>query len=466
MDLESIYSRLPVSLQNFAASYIGKRIQERRFPPGFADIEKRIESQQWLKGESLHRYQEERLRNILMSAGKCPYWKKAFQENQVNCQLIDPFRELAKLPILSKDVIKQNIDGFYNPTISKKSLISRHTSGTTGGGLVFHETSLTEQECWATWWRYRHWHGITRDKWCGYFGGRSVVPIHWNKPPFWRLNRPGKQVLFSTYHLTAGNCDLYLSQILDSNIRWLHGYPSTLALFAAYLDERKIQATGALDIVTTGAESLLPHQAELIKRVFECELRQHYGQAEGVANISECPLGNLHVDEDYSFVEFIPLDESSNQFRLIGTNWSNHAFPFLRYDTGDLVTILGDRTCACGRSGRLVDEIDGRKEDYVLLPNGVKVGRLDHIFKDLVHVHEAQFRQDRPESVEIRIVKGPGYDAFNQETLLLSETRKRLGSDIDIKIQYVDRIERTKSGKLRFVISTIGKDTRSSNPTT
>ncbi|MBU6175839.1 MAG: hypothetical protein KGQ60_18700, partial [Planctomycetes bacterium] len=118
------------------------------------------------------------------------------------------------------------------------------------------------------------------------------------------------------------------------------------------------------------------------------------------------------------------------------------------------------------RSGRLVDEIDGRKEDYVLLPNGVKVGRLDHIFKDLVHVQESQFRQDRPESVEIRIVKGPGYDAYDQETLLLSETRKRLGSDIDIKIQYVDRIERTKSGKLRFVISTIGKDTRSSNPTT
>jgi phenylacetate-CoA ligase len=460
MDLESFYYRLPIAFQNVAASFIGGRIQRRRYPPGFEDLEKRIDHQQWFAGDRLRSYQEERLRNVLRSASHSPYWKKIFQDYQLNTSFNNPFEELAKLPVLSKDVIKRNIRDFYNPTIAKQKLVSRHTSGTTGGGLVFHETPLAEQECWATWWRYRQWHGITRDTWCGYFGGRSIVPVHWNKPPFWRINRPGKQVLFSTYHLTPDTCELYLGYIRERNIRWLHGYPSMLSLFAAYLQGKNIRANGVLDIITTGAESLLPHQSETILRTFGCELRQHYGQAEGVANISECPMGNLHVDEDYSYVEFLPIDDVSNQYRLIGTNWSNHAFPLLRYDTGDLVTISTERTCPCGRPGRLVDEIDGRKEDYVLLPNGVKVGRLDHIFKDLIHVQEAQFRQNHPKRVEIWVVKGQGYDECGEESQLLLETRKRLGHDINIQIRYVNSIERTKSGKLRFVVSNLDSSTR------
>jgi phenylacetate-CoA ligase len=94
------------------------------------------------------------------------------------------------------------------------------------------------------------------------------------------------------------------------------------------------------------------------------------------------------------------------------------------------------------------------------LPNGVKVGRLDHIFKDLIHVQEAQFRQNHPKRVEIWVVKGQGYDECGEESQLLLETRKRLGHDINIQIRYVNSIERTKSGKLRFVVSNLDSSTR------
>ncbi len=282
-----------------------------------------------------------------------------------------------------------------------------------------------------------------------------MVPIQRNQPPFWRINRPGKQVMFSTYHLKPSNCRLYFEEIQRRNLKWLHGYPSALAVFAAYIQEEGLDTNRAIDIVTVGAESLLPQQTALIERVFQCAVRQHYGQAEGVANISECPNGKLHVDEDYSFVEFIPIDGVPDSFRMIGTNWTNDAFPLLRYDTGDLVKMTKDASCNCGRSGRVIDDIDGRKEDSVLLPNGVKIGRLDHIFKDLIHVKEAQFRQEEIGSVQICVVKGRGYDEANEEKLLLSESRKRLGNDIAIEIQYVDSIERTRSGKLRFVVSNL-----------
>ena len=44
-----------------------------------------------------------------------------------------------------------------------------------------------------------------------------------------------------------------------------------------------------------------------------------------------------------------------------------------------------------------VFKIDGRSEDYLLLNDGSKVGRLDQIFKDLVDIVEAQFIQKKKE---------------------------------------------------------------------
>jgi len=92
-----------------------------------------------------------------------------------------------------------------------------------------------------------------------------------------------------------------------------------------------------------------------------------------------------------------------------------------------------------------------------MLPNGALVGRLDHIFKDLVNIREAQIYQKQHGQIELRIVKGQYYtDEDEQE--LLNETRKRVGDDMEIIVRYVDAIEQTSSGKLRFVISKLEQE--------
>lgn len=108
------------------------------------------------------------------------------------------------------------------------------------------------------------------------------------------------------------------------------------------------------------------------------------------ANISQCLEGFLHVDEDFAAVEFLPA--GGDQYRIVGTNLSNLAFPLIRYDTGDLAT-LTDAICECGRPGRIVEHLDGRQEDYVVTRSGAQLGRIDHIFKDMINIREAQIRQ-------------------------------------------------------------------------
>ena len=235
---------------------------------------------------------------------------------------------------------------------------------------------------------------------------------------------------------------------------WIHGYPSTLAYLAGLKRDLCLPGIPSLKMITVGAESLLPHQKKMMESVFGVAVREHYGMAEGVANISECSEGCLHVDEDFSYVEFLKIPGEENLYKIIGTNWANTAFPLLRYDTGDIATIE-ERKCSCGNMGRIVSNIDGRKEDFVILPSGAKIGRLDHIFKDMVEINAAQIYQPDESKIILKIVPGNGYDKSKDEIALLSETRKRLGHEIKIDVNYVDDLPRTKNGKLRFVVSDI-----------
>jgi phenylacetate-CoA ligase len=139
--------------------------------------------------------------------------------------------------------------------------------------------------------------------------------------------------------------------------------------------------------------------------------------------------------------------------RIVGTTLTNQAFPLLRYDVGDIAT-RSDKPCECGRPGRIVISIDGRREDCVVTKSGCKLGRLDHIFKDCLHIREAQIRQEKSGHMSVHIVKGTGYSEADERTLT-GDILKRIGHDLTFDIVYCDSIPRTSSGKLRFVVSTV-----------
>jgi phenylacetate-CoA ligase len=453
MNLEAVYGHLPITLQSLACSLEGWRLNRRRYNEEYRAISQSICERSAQTADVLEDLQKTRLRDHLYAGTHCPFWKIQFDRHAIDVDGVNSWEELYKLPILTKAEVQAESSRIRNQAFGVQDLISCHTSGTTGAGLVFWELAAAEKERWAVWWRYRQWHGISQDMWCGYFGGRSVVPLHQSEPPYWRLNYPGRQILFSGYHLSPATAEEYLSALDRYSPPWLHGYPSLLSLLASYLIERGKPLKNPPRIVTTGAENLLPQQRDLMVKAFGCPVRQHYGQAESVANISECPNGHLHIDEDFSFVELFPLDSHPGVFRVIGTNWSNPAFPLFRYDTGDLVRCSGEAS-SCSMTGRMVDSIDGRKEDYVVLPNGARLGRLDHIFKDLTRIREAQIYQPEREMIIFKIVKGEGYGP-EMERRLLDEAHKRLGREVAIKLEYVSSLERSRTGKLRFVVSEV-----------
>ena len=449
MNIEAIYARLPILIQQVAVSLEGWRTVRSRYAPEFHRLLHECTARGRISQEEAFTLRDARLAAfVTFAAAHVPYYRELFARLGIEPRDICGLADLEALPVLTKADVQPEPSRFIPDTPQGRTIIT-HTSGSTGAGLRFPVTLSAYREQWAFWWRYRMAHGITLDEPCLYFGGRSVVPLSQHRPPYWRYNRPGRQLLFSGYHLGPDTASDYLDAMERSGFRWMHGYPSMLALIAGYALER--QRTIGMQWVTIGAESLLPHQVEIIQQAFGVKPLGHYGLAEGAANISMCPERRFHIDEDFAAVECLPLNDGI--YRLVGTNFTNYAFPLLRYDTGDTATLSSD-SCPCGRPGRVVASIDGRREDYLITRDGRKLGRLDHVFKDMVHIREAQLRQSRAGEATVLIVRAPGYSTAD-EHMLREEMLKRVGTEIAFTIEYVDAIPRTRSGKLRFVVSTI-----------
>ncbi len=462
MNFDSTYLRLPAAFQNLVCSIKGALIKRSRYARPFWDKLREYEERGHWSQAALESWRDRRLALFLQHCyDTVPYYRQAWDEFGFDPGSVVGLNDLMHLPIIDKAIVRENFSALLSRTIPARKRIMAHTSGSVGSGLRFAITQEFEQEQWAVWWRYRRWHGIQSDTWCAHFGGRSLVPVAATRPPFWRLNYPGKQVMFSAYHLTPSNFRYYVDELNRRKLPWIHAYPSVISILASFMIENDVRLDYRVQWITTGAENLLEHQRKSIFAAFGVEPIQHYGMSEGVANISERPDGRLYVDEDFSAVEFIPRD--SGGYSIVGTNVANLAMPMVRYEVGDIAELpdsaRGDDPATVGHvryGGRQVVSIDGRLEDYVVLSNGAQLGRLDHIFKDLEEIQEAQIYQPARGEIVVRVVKGREYTA-ETEASLLREFRQRVGAFANIGVEYREELPRTKSGKLRFVESDIAK---------
>ena len=441
--LNKLYYKLPVCLQNLMCSVKGYLVCRRRYNKSFYKYLELYE------GGKVNAILE--LRRFLQEAEKSEFYKDLFESTKFNIEAENIYDELRKLPVLLKSDVVKNHRKILNTHYVGKT-IDVGTSGTTGAGLFFPMAVDAEIKQWAVWWRYRRNLGIGLDTWCGWFGGKIVVPARQQKSPYWRINFSAKQVMFSYLHLTKDTVGKYYKEIKKRKLPWLHGYACNIYLLASLIKDKGLQPLECVRFVTTGSDNLLDSYRILIKQVFpNAQVHQHYGLGESVANFSEDRNGVIRVDDDFAYVEFIPLDEEEPELcRIIGTGFCNSAFPLIRYDTGDIARIRYDD------QGRIqILGIDGRSTEYVKLPGGRRIGvtGLDN-FEYLTKIEAAQYIQEDLYSLTVKVVKGKGYDE-QEEKGLLNEIYSRIPKEVKVKIEYVDKLERTKSGKIRLIISEV-----------
>jgi phenylacetate-CoA ligase len=333
-------------------------------------------------------------------------------------------------------------------------LVSGSTSGTTGAPLrLWQDLAAINREN-AFIWRQLEWAGLRRGQRRGWLRGDMVVPAAQRRPPFWRLNRAENMLMLSSYHLADSTAASTLEALEDFDPVLIQAYPSSIGFLAAWLLARGARYRGrALRGIVTSSETLTIERRRDISVAFGCPVLDWYGQAERVAAVGTCERGRYHLVSDYAHVELLPMSDGT--YELVGTGFNNYAMPLIRYRTGDFVRPAPPHErCPCGRAFPLIEAIVGRDDDAVTLPDGRSIGRLDHVFKALSGIVEAQIRQERADGVTVLVVPAADYGEATRRSLL-GNLRERLGTGVALEIRTVDAIPRGPNGKFKGVVSAV-----------
>ena len=451
---------LPIPLQNWLVGIYSEKIERERGGREYEEILHFLNTTEAWTLEQINSYKEEYTYRIIDQAyNHCPYYRKKYNEAGVTPSSFTCIDDLQKFPILTKEEIRVNMDGMIADNIKKKEVVHYHTSGTSGKSLDFYNTKYNLRYYWAVVARNRMRFGIEEGCRNLNFTGKLVVPINQVKPPYWRFKKAQNQYMLPMQHITKEKISSMVDFINNEDFVISVGYPSIVYSFALLADELGLKINKVPRFFFSGAEKVYDYQKEEIGKVFPgMEIVEHYGFSENAGAASKCIQGVYHEDFEFGHLELKDSVKNGDLETgiLLSTGFHNFAMPFIRYEVGDTVT-FDNRTCGCGLKTKIISEINGRNEDFIITPEGAHIMRFDYIFKDTHDIREAQVVQRQLGEIVIRVVRRNDFDKLSTEKMLTDEVHKMISPSINVKFEYVDEIERTKAGKFKAVVSELNK---------
>jgi phenylacetate-CoA ligase len=453
---QKLYFSSPQFLKNIFSSIYSYVVSRKKHGANFNKwIAFLKESNYWDK-EVVKTYQENKFKDYLIEVNKSsPFYRNIIKKNAIDLNIFK-LEDLSKFPIIDKEVVKANYEDILNPKL-KNEMYKFSSSGTTGTLLFIYLTQEAYQMEYAFRWNFYSDFNVQRKDSIAYFIGSTIKKSNDNNPPFHIRDLSENGYYFSIFHLSEKNTPDYVLNLNKYKPKFIKGYPSAIYSLALHIKELEMKVYSPKAIFTA-SEVLHDYQKRLIEDTFKCNIYQWYGQVEGTLNIQECKYQKLHVMEEYGFLEV--LDDDGNPVELgesgnaIASSYGNLAFPLIRYDTGDNVTLDIDQNCKCGRTGRIIKYIDGRDEDIITTPDGKKIGRLTFIFMAYDNVKESQIIQNSIDEIIIKVIPKDIY-TDEDKRLIIARMKEYVGENMIVKLEIVDSIERTKAGKFKHVISNI-----------
>ena len=415
-----------------------------------------LETTQWWSSKQLAELQLARLRELLQYAYRyVPYYTDLLDQVRIIGGNINALEELQKLPLLTKGLIRENLERLKSSRA--RGLMRFNTGGSSGEPLIFYLSPERVTHDVAAKWRATRWWDVD-------IGDPEIVlwgsPIELNTQDRFRALRDRllRTKLLPAFAMSPQQLDKFIKEIVKRRPRMLFGYPSALAHVARYAREKGIDM-GRLGIrvAFVTSERLYDEQRSTIESVFACRVANGYGGRDSGFIAHECPQGGMHLTAEDIIVEIVdahdnvlPLGQAGE---VVVTHLATRDFPFIRYRSGD-VAVLGDRPCACGRGLPLLREIQGRTTDFITAVDGTVMHGLAliYVIRDLPGVAAFKIIQESLKLTRVLLVPETGFEPGNIDRIR-AEFKTRLGEDVEIAIEQVKHIPPEKSGKYRYVVS-------------
>ncbi len=421
---------------------------------------KEYEKSQWFSYDRLKEIQHQKLNALLKhSFENVDYYYKLIDKYGIDINKSGCYNNFLQIPFLTKKKINENREQLIANTVKKRDLISNSTSGSTGENLFFFQDKAAMLPRQAMVWRNQKWTNTLYTDRQVYLWG-AAFDIKKNNSIRGKIHTWFNQsISLSSYELSDRSMAEYIKILKSHKPKLLISYPGPLTTFAEYLIKNRKTISGIKAIITS-AETLYPWQKSTIAEAFKCNIYDRYGCREFGTIAHECEKHEgYHINMERFFLEVIGEDgmpvKSGKSGEIVITDLDNYCFPFIRYKIGD-IAVCSDSICSCGRGLPLLEKIEGRAFDMIIGPNGNKVAGTfwTLALRSVSGVKNFQIEQTDVNNIKIRLIQNHSY-SDKSEKKIFSIIKKKLGSEINIEFIYVDNIDLTKSGKRRFVISSL-----------
>ncbi len=398
--------------------------------------------------------QNKRLREVIKYAYEnVAFYHQAFNHAKVKLNDIRSVNDLLKIPPITKSEVQKNFRSFIANGVSLEQCTSEQTSGSTGVPLTVYAQKNASFVLKANELRHYVENGgsLLRDKFV-LIGFRRIPDRRTAVARF--LNRLG--IYRSTRMCLQDPIEELLKQLVDFEPDVIKAPTSILMLLAAQVDkeEEKIRPK----FVWSNGELVDPRSRKLINSAFEVEMLDGYACVEAGYVAWECiEHAGYHINKDLVITEFVKDGEhvaAGEAGEIVLTPLWNYAMPLVRYRVGD-IGIPSDENCPCGRGLPLMKVIEGRLDDFIVLPSGRIISPIVvlSVFDGIEGIAEFRVIQEKKEELTVQIVSKdePG-------TRMLSKLRdrfaERLTESMKLDIEVVETLATARGqGKPRCIIS-------------
>lgn len=419
-----------------------------------------FEEREWDSEDNIKAYQTEKIISLVRHAyNTVPFYRNLYNEHGVLPDDVKSLGDIKKLPLISKSVIKKNINKMISSNWDMSKMIRMQTGGSTGEPMPFYWTKTQKDLITASAfknYRMTGWNFFNRTM----FFSASPIDIRINQ----RINKKIKNILkremvIPFFGVSQDQFKIIKKKIENYKPQVVMGFVSSLYLYAQWLIANNYSDV-KIPIIVQMAEKVEEFQIDTIERAFNGKFFKHYGSREMIGIGVECNNHNgLHINHDTMYVELLKdnMDVGVGETgEFVMTSLFSYGMPLIRYKIGDIGKRLGQK-CDCGRSSWLGDVTEGRIQDIISTTDGTYISSafFPHLFKEVSNsVAQYQVIQKNIESIDIKIIKLPGYDK-EIENFLRAQILRVTGKTINLNFKYVKKIELEKSGKFRAVKSEI-----------
>lgn len=422
-----------------------------RYGKEYRNFYKQINSFFQLSLEEKRKIQLKKIQEIVEYAYfNVPYYKELLDKNNISYK-INSFEEFEKIPYLTKDIIRNNLDKLKSK--EKIRSIKVTTGGTTGMPMEFYLDKKVILNTTATIDCY--WNKFSND----YKETLKIVKIRENIPANGKMfEKTENSLIMSSFKLKKENIKEYLKEINEFNPDYIHAFPSSITILAEYIINNNISMNlNKLKGIFSSSETLSKYQSEVIEKAFKVRICDLYGHSErAVIAFNNIKDEFYTLDLLYGYTELINdnnrniILEDLKEGEVVATSFWNKSIPFIRYKTGD-------RAISSGKYDSL-KKISGRQSEYFIdkYKNKIPFTCSDELFWNCKEKIDAyQYVQNEIGKCQLKIVKSKKFSLTESDEKEIMNELKKIYSNIEFYISYVEDIERTKRGKYKYLIQNI-----------